>query len=504
MKARSVHLTEALLAAHRGSAPVALADLGYGLGRIFSLRSEAPATRLVQGDGEDYEVEKPEAELTGAGDAVAVLCIDGPLVQREEETFCGYIQGYDGIAKRFEAANLDPQVGALVLRIDSPGGDVAGLEECVKRCNAATAKSGKPVLSLVDEMAASAAYRLASGLSTGGIYLPPSGMVGSIGCLAAMVSEAKALEMAGVEVEVVRDPPGKAAGHPAEPISDLARERTQELVRAASAVFIAATAKARGLSVADIRALNGGMLTGLAAVEARLADGVASFEEVIARASAAASARKPARPAGLAGKTFAALGRVAPSRRGASNMSQALSALVGLPLAATDAELETRIRGLVAFETEAVAIAGESDPNRAIGALRAHVATSKRAGEIEAKANAERLNAVLNRALAGDPARGIGAKAVPAQIEGLRAFAAGPGGIDKLEAFLDASPVIVPVKQAEPKVENPETRTESGPVGPEPEKHEGKTYAQMSSAERSKLFSKDINKAKRMRAASEG
>ena len=185
-------------------------------------------------------------------------------------------------------------------------------------------------------------------------------------------------------------------------------------------------------------------------------------------------------------------------------MDQALTALVGLPLAATDAQIETRLRGLVAFEAEAIAIAGESDPNRAIGALRAHVATSKRAGEIEAKANAERLNAVLNRALAGDPARGIGAKAVPAQIEGLRAFAAGPGGIDKLEAFLDASPVIVPAKLAEPKVENPETRPEGGPVGSEPEKHEGKTYKEMSSAERSKLFSKDINKAKRMRAASEG
>ena len=185
-------------------------------------------------------------------------------------------------------------------------------------------------------------------------------------------------------------------------------------------------------------------------------------------------------------------------------MSQALSALVGLPLAATDAELETRLRGLVAFEAEALAITGEENPSRAIGALRAHVATSKRAGEIEAKANAERLTAVLNRALAGDPARGIGAKAVPAQIPVLRALAEGPGGIDKLEAFLDASPVLVPVKLAEPKVENPETRTERGPVGSEPEKYEGKTYKEMSSAERSKLFSKDINKAKRMRAAAEG
>lgn len=490
----SVHLTGALVAKYRGAAPVALAGDGFGIGRVFSLRSEAPATRLVQGDGEDYEVEKPEAELSGAGDAVAVLHIDGPLLQREEETFCGYIQGYDGIAKRFEAAHLDPQVGALVLRIDSPGGDVAGLEECIKRCNAATAKSGKDVLVFVDEMAASAAYRLASGLSSD-VFLPASGMVGSIGCLAAMVSESKALEMAGVEVEIVRDPPGKAAGHPAEPISDLARERTNGLVRAASAVFIAATAKARGLSVADIRALNGGMLTGLAAVEARLADGVASFEEVVARAGAAASARKPARPAGLAGKTFAALGRVAPLRRGASNMSQALSALVGLPLAATDADLETRLRGLVAFEAEALAITGEENPSRAIGAIRAHVATSRRAGEIEAKANAERLNAILNRALAGDPARGIGVKAVPAQIERLRAFAAGPDGIDKLEAFLDASPVIVPAKLAEPKTEGNETRPEGGDT------HGGKTYAEMSGPERAELSAKNPEKFQSMRAA---
>ena len=176
-------------------------------------------------------------------------------------------------------------------------------------------------------------------------------------------------------------------------------------------------------------------------------------------------------------------------------MDQALSALVGLPLAATDAQIETRLRGLVAFEAEALAITGESDPNRAIGALRAHVATSKRAGEIEAKANADRLTAVLNRALAGDPARGIGAKIVPAQVEGLRAFAAGPGGIDKLEAFLDASPVIVPAKLAEPKTEGGETRPEG------PETHGGKTYGQMTGPERADLQAKNPEKFKAMRAA---
>ena len=176
-------------------------------------------------------------------------------------------------------------------------------------------------------------------------------------------------------------------------------------------------------------------------------------------------------------------------------MDQALSALVGLPLAATEAQLETRLRGLVAFEAEALAITGEENPSRAIGALRAHVATSKRAGEIKAKANAERLTAVLNRALAGDPARGIGAKAVPAQIPVLRALAEGPGGIDKLEAFLDASPVIVPVKLAEPKGEAGETRPEGGDT------HGGKTYAQMTGLERAELSAKNPEKFQSMRAA---
>jgi ClpP class serine protease len=162
-------------------------------GSLVLIRSSAPATRLLsaqmvtvpaQDDEEDYD----ESSL------VALLEVLGPLAQRAQATLCGYVDGYDAIAARFAAAISDPRVGAVVLVVDSPGGDVAGAEEAFASMRGARDRAGKPVYAYAGEMAASAAYWMSATVASSGVYLPRSGAVGSVGVIAAHVDESAALD----------------------------------------------------------------------------------------------------------------------------------------------------------------------------------------------------------------------------------------------------------------------------------------------------------------------
>lgn len=223
---------------------------------------------------------------------VAIVSVIGPLAQRAVADLCGYVDGYDAVTARFAKAIQAPEVGAVVLRIDSPGGDVAGLEEAIGRMVELRKKSRKPVYAYVDELAASAAYWLAAGVSDSGVFVPGSGLVGSIGAIGALVDATKAAEAEGLKVTLVRDPAGKAEAHPYGPDQALAEERLGKLVAAAAGRFTDAVASLRGLKAAAVRGLNGALLEGEQAVTGKLADGVASLEDVVAMAAAEASRRK--------------------------------------------------------------------------------------------------------------------------------------------------------------------------------------------------------------------
>jgi ClpP class serine protease len=219
-----------------------------------------------------------------------LIAIEGPLEQRASEYLCGFTDGYDALAERFVAALADPEVGAVVLQIDSPGGDLNGLEEGIRRMSEAKAAAGKPVLAYVDELAASAAYWLAASLADE-IVLPVAGSVGSIGVIAWYVDETAALEAEGIKLHVHREPAGKAAMHPGAPVVAEADAELQQLVSASAERFARAVADARKLPVHSILALNGGVAYGEEAVRAGLADRVGTLEDTISAALNAAQAR---------------------------------------------------------------------------------------------------------------------------------------------------------------------------------------------------------------------
>jgi protease-4 len=112
--------------------------------------------------------------------AIALIHADGVIVDGEAEDGLmgpsGNV-GSENIRKAFRAASRDPNVKAIVLRIDSPGGSALASEVMWQAVHA-TAKN-KPVIVSVGSMAASGGYYLAS--ASDYIFADPSAIVGSIG-----------------------------------------------------------------------------------------------------------------------------------------------------------------------------------------------------------------------------------------------------------------------------------------------------------------------------------
>jgi len=219
--------------------------------------------------------------------SVTIVTVRGPLEQRASlHSECGgWTDGHDAIAERLCAALCE---GDVVLVIDSPGGAHAGLQEAIRRVQKCKADYGRRITAYADEMIGSAAYWWAATVADE-IYLPEAGIVGSIGARSSHCSEAGHLAQEGVEVTYFAAPgAGKVAFAPELPLSEIGKQRGERDVWIAFEAFASAVSSSRGLSRDDLIKLDADALTGQMAVDAGLADGVASFDDVLAYALAMA------------------------------------------------------------------------------------------------------------------------------------------------------------------------------------------------------------------------
>lgn len=216
------------------------------------------------------------------------------MEQRESAWSCGETCGYDGIERDVCAALTDPGVAAVVVDADTPGGDEAGLVEAMGRIRVCANLCGKPLLGYSPAMLASAGVWLISGICDA-TFIHPTARAGSIGAVVMYASDARRLEKEGCDPYVAKWPgPGKMNPNSIEALDDLGRARLDEQARACAEDFIAHVAKVRNLDPAAIRAWNGALFRGAAAVDVGLVDGLATLDDVIALAAARAELQEAA------------------------------------------------------------------------------------------------------------------------------------------------------------------------------------------------------------------
>lgn len=249
----------------------ALADR-FGLARLFHADG-----RVVALDDWDDDIGEPaQARAYEVVEGVAIIPVTGTLVQKlgTLRPYSG-MTGYDGLRANLSMALADDAVRAVVLDIDSPGGEVAGCFDLADSIY--KARGSKPIWSILTESAYSAAYALASACDR--IVVPRTGGTGSVGVICMHVDMSKALGAAGVNVTLIHYGDRKADGADSKPLSDEALSRYQSDVDAMGELFVKTVARNRGLSVKAVRATQATTFLGAAGVEIGFADAVQAPDE---------------------------------------------------------------------------------------------------------------------------------------------------------------------------------------------------------------------------------
>lgn len=216
----------------------------------------------------------PENERSGT---LCIVHVRGALLQFKDQGG----DSYEAIVERVKCGlEYDPKPSGILFRISSPGGVVAGLNEAVQKLQRMSKDSGVPFFAYVDEMAASAAYAISCACA-GGIFAPPSAVVGSIGTISTMVSCAEADKKDGLDFRLITSGKRKADGHPHAPISDDAIRAETARNAELAAQFFALAGKARGIAPKKLATLEAAIYLGKDAMRVGLVDEVLSLDEAI-------------------------------------------------------------------------------------------------------------------------------------------------------------------------------------------------------------------------------
>lgn len=257
----------------------------------------AEAARALRGQGGPSSAEGGRVALVRVA---GVLTLRGTGLGAELDELLG-VGNYAAVGAAVDRAAADPEVDAIALLVDSPGGDVTGATELAARLRAA--RDRKPLVAYVEGFGASAAYWLASQASR--IVVAPSGQVGSIGIIALHADLSAALASEGIKLSAIYAGEKKADGSPYAPLSERARADLQADVNAVYETFLRDVGAGRGskLSAAAAKATEAGLYRGALAVKAGLADATGTLADALrdlprrGRAGAAAPAARSTKPA---------------------------------------------------------------------------------------------------------------------------------------------------------------------------------------------------------------
>ncbi len=213
-------------------------------------------------------------------ESIAVIPVLGTLVRRS--SYLGAASGltsYHDIEATAEAAFADPEVRAVLLEIDSSGGEAGGVFDLAQRLRALSQTSGKPLWAIADEAALSAAYAIACAADR--LWLTRTAEVGSIGVVAVHVDESVADAKAGLNYTFLHAGAHKVDGHPHAPLSATVAADIQADIEQLHEQFIALVAGFRRLPPEAIRDTEARVYRGEAALQTGLADQIGTRAEAI-------------------------------------------------------------------------------------------------------------------------------------------------------------------------------------------------------------------------------
>jgi protease-4 len=203
---------------------------------------------------------------------IAIIYVDGDITDGKSQTvplLGKELAGGETLVAAVNAARSDPRVGAIVLRIDSPGGSALA-SELVSR-EVFQTRGVKPILCSFGDLAASGGYFIAAGCDV--IYAEPMTITGSIGIFYGKFDLSGLLKKVGVSTETYRRGKRSDVESMFRPYSEEERTMLLEKLRYMYGRFVGAVAEGRKLTKDQVDAIGRGhVYTGAAAQPIQLVD----------------------------------------------------------------------------------------------------------------------------------------------------------------------------------------------------------------------------------------
>lgn len=235
--------------------------------RIHTIPENLKNRAVEQIGGVKYPESKGLVETFGS---TAVLKVIGPIFRYASmfENISG-ATSIQSVNKQFQRLENDESIKKIILVIDSPGGEVAGISEFSKNVK----NSSKEVIAYVDGMAASGAYWIASACSK--IYANETSMLGSVG---AVISVHNKNEEGEIEFVSSVSPNKRPDVN-----TESGKESIQSLVNRIGSIFVETVAENRNVSVDYVidNFGKGGIIIGKEALSVKMADKICSMKDLI-------------------------------------------------------------------------------------------------------------------------------------------------------------------------------------------------------------------------------
>lgn len=227
---------------------------------------------------------KKRKVLAGLGKAkIALVPITGVIVTGESSTggvFFSSTTGSNSIVGTLKQIRKRKDIRGVILRMNTPGGTVAGAQEIYQEVQKLKKKGKKVVVSMAD-LCASGGYYIASAADY--IFASPGSLTGSIGALIMLQKMKELYNKIGIDMEVIKSGKYKDIGSPFRDMEEDERRIMKKMILDVYDQFVSDVARGRKMKRNKVVALaDGRIYTGRQALKQGLVDELGGLEDAIA------------------------------------------------------------------------------------------------------------------------------------------------------------------------------------------------------------------------------
>ncbi len=224
----------------------------------------------------------------GKQDKIAVIYVEGQMVADKTADAPAGSSFSSDVVKSLRSATDDPDVKAIVLRVNSPGGTPVAAEEIISQMK--KTRAVKPIIVSMGDIATSAAYYISS--QTDRIVANPDTFTGSIGVIWTFKNKSQAYSDEGIAVYVAKSGNYKDMGSEWRGLTQGEKDYVNAIINESYDRFVENVAKGRNMSVDKVKSIaDGRVYTGTMAKNIGLVDDLGGLYDAISLAKNMSKAR---------------------------------------------------------------------------------------------------------------------------------------------------------------------------------------------------------------------